>query len=345
MLLMNHAKAVLKATVSPVLDFVGIYDRRLRGDGWTILMYHRIVNDLADAPFGLGMCVRRTHFASQIAYLRRHFNVLSLREGIERLERGDPLPPRAVSVTFDDGYLDNMELAMPILEAHQIPYTVYVPTGGLEEGAPLWFDRVRASLGSTSQAEVDTARIGLPGPEGRLSLSKWQRHATVRQVLDRLWGLPIGQLLEAVARIERLYGTTQDPRMLAPRMCAAQVRAMHGRGAEIGAHTVHHPNLALMSPAEAEAEMRAGREALEDLCQAPVDGFAYPGGKMRAPTVAAARAVGFRHAVTTVMGINDTRSDVLQLRRVGMPDTAVSDFKRALGSAMRRQGLAMPQQA
>lgn len=343
-MLLGYAKTVLKNTVSPVLDFAGIYDRRLRGDGWTILMYHRIINDPADAPFGLGMCVRRTHFASQIAYLRRHFNVIALRDGIERIARGDPLPPRAVSVTFDDGYLDNMELALPILEAHQVPFTVYVPSGGLQDGEPLWFDRVRASLGSTSQAELDTSRIGLPGPQGLLSLSKWQRPVTMRRVLDRLWMLPIAQVLEIVARIERVYGTTADPKLLAQRMCAAQIRAMHGRGAEIGAHTVHHPNLALMSQAEVEAEMRESRQALEALCQDSVDGFAYPGGRMGAATVAAARAVGFRHAVTTVKGINSTGSDVLQLRRVGMPDTAVADFKRALGSAMR-SGIALPQQA
>jgi len=345
-MLLSVAKTVLKATVSPVLDFVGVYDRRLHGEGWTILMYHRVINDPSEAPFGLGMCVRREHFASQIAYLRRNFNVLALREGIERIARGDPLPPRAVSVTFDDGYLDNLELAVPILEAHQVPYTIYVPSGGLEEGTALWFDRVRASLGSTSQDAVDTARIGLPGPQGLLSLSKWQRPVTMRRVLDRLWLLPIAQVLEIVERIERVHGTTSDPTMLAQRMSAAQVRALHGRGrgAEIGAHTVNHPNLELMSQAETEAEMREGRRALEDLCQAPVDGFAYPGGKMCAPTVAAAKAVGFRHAVTTVKGINNASSDMLQLRRVGMPDTAVSDFKRALGSAMR-SGLALPQQA
>ncbi|WP_157991412.1 polysaccharide deacetylase family protein [Caldimonas tepidiphila] len=343
-MLLNLAKSVLRTTVSPVLDFAGIYDRRLRGDGWTILMYHRVVNDLADAPFGLGMCVRRAHFASQIAYLRRNFNVLSLREGIERIARGDPLPPRAVSVTFDDGYLDNMELALPILEAHQVPFTVYVASGGLAEGEGLWYDRVRASLASTSEAAVDTARIGLPGPGRRLSLSRWQREATIRQVLDGLWSLPIREALEIVSRIERVYGTTRDPVFLAPRMSPAQVRAMHGRGVEIGAHTVNHPNLSLMSQAEAEAEMLESRRVLEELCQAPVDGFAYPGGKMSASTVAAARAAGFRHAVTTIKGINNGRSDVLQLRRVGMPDNAVSDFKRALGSAMRT-GLALPRQA
>lgn len=119
-------------------------------------------------------------------------------------------------------------------------------------------------------------------------------------------------------------------------MGPAQLRELQRRGGEIGAHSVRHPNLRLLSAGETLDEMLDSRRTLQELCQAPVEGFAYPGGQMGGTTVQAARAAGFRHAVTTAGGINRTGCDLLQLGRIGMPDTPVADFKRAFSARLLR---------
>src|SRR5688572_6832269 len=113
--LTHQMKSLLKQFASPVLDRLGLYDRQLRAmspDSWTIVMYHRVIEDPAQDPFRLGMCVTRQHFDEQLTYFRAQFNPIGLAEAIARRQRGEPLPPRALSVTFDDGYLDNLTIAL-----------------------------------------------------------------------------------------------------------------------------------------------------------------------------------------------------------------------------------------
>lgn len=344
-MLKRYAKSVLKNTVSPLLDAAGVYDRRIARAvsdprQWTIVMYHRVVADAAADPFRLGMCVRRDRFEAQIDYLRRQFNVIGLRDAVGRLERGEPLPERAVSITFDDGYLDNFEVALPILEAHRVPVTLFVPTGGLDTGELLWWDRVIAALAGTSLQTLDLQAVGLAGPLPRLPLSSWHRVATAEAVLEHLWTLPIERVLEVVGRIEQALGPSCRPVARAARLGAGQIREMHRRGVEIGAHSVRHPNLKLVSEADLQQEMIASREMLESLCQAPIDGFAYPGGRMNDATAVAAQAVGFRYAVATISAVNRAPYDHFKLCRIGMPDSPVADFKRALSATMLRPGRA-----
>lgn len=332
---------MVKATVSPLLDVAGVYDRRIdqlaaQHNSWTIVMYHRVVADASADPFGLGMCVRRERFEAQVRYLRRHFNVIPLREGVACVERGDPLPERAVSITFDDGYLDNLEIALPILEACDAPATLFVPTGGLDTDEMLWWDRVIAALAGTSKESLDTGTVGLPHRPQVLSLSRWRRAASAEAVLEQLWTLPIEQAIEVVHRIEKALLPIVKPVVRAERLRAQQIREMHRRGVEIGAHSVRHPNLMLVPQSELEREMTASRDVLEELCQAPIEGFAYPGGRMNDASVHAARDAGFRYAVATISAVNHAPCDRFRLCRIGMPDSTVADFKRALSMKMRR---------
>jgi peptidoglycan/xylan/chitin deacetylase (PgdA/CDA1 family) len=84
--------------------------------------------------------------------------------------------------------------------------------------------------------------------------------------------------------------------------------------------------------------MQRSRAELAALLDRPVDGFAYPGGRMNEAVVDAARRVGFRHAVSTVSCINRLPADAWSLGRVGMPDSSLADLKRALHGIARRAG-------
>lgn len=331
---------MLKQFASPVLDGLGIYDRQLRklpADRWTIAMYHRVIEDGAEDPFSLGMCVTRRHFEEQLDYFKRHFTPISLRDAMTRIERGEPLPQRAVSITFDDGYLDNYTVALPVLKAKGLPATLFVPTGGLDDDQPLWWDRVIRAFDATEVSDVVPSELGIPLPDARLSLGVWQKPATVALVLDALWTLPYGQLMQVVQRIEAALPAVRNVARVARRMTAEQVVAMHRAGIEIGAHSVRHPNLTLESDEVVREEMQTSRDRLQALCQSPIEGFAYPAGWKNKGTLAAARDVGFRYAVSTARGINDQSSDRHSLARVGMPDTHVADFKRALISVTELQ--------
>ncbi|MGE5866772.1 MAG: polysaccharide deacetylase family protein, partial [Rhizobacter sp.] len=194
-------------------------------------------------------------------------------------------------------------------------------------------------VASTARKEFSPSELGVPVAEERLSLARWQRKATVERVLDGLWTLPIEQVLVVVARIEQHLARAGTGMPVARRMTSAQVRQMHLAGVEIGAHSVRHPNLTLESPAVVREEMRSSRALLERLCDAPINGFAYPAGWKNADAEAAAAEAGFRYAVATTRGVNDRNAlNLFSLARVGMPDTGVSDLKRALSTARQIPG-------
>jgi peptidoglycan/xylan/chitin deacetylase (PgdA/CDA1 family) len=339
MMLLRAAKNLVKAVGSPVIDRFGIYQRRIdrltaEPGAWTIVMYHRVIADAAADPFRLGMCVTRERFEQQIAYFRRHFSPIRLDEGVRRIARGEPLPAGALSITFDDGYLDNLTQALPVMQAHGMPSSLYVPTGGIDSGEMLWWDRVIAAVASTQVPQVDLADLGLvSSPERRLLTGWWRADSAIR-ILDLLWELPAPTQRNAVATIERQLAPRVPDVLVARRLNDSQVRQMHEKGVEIAAHTVDHPNLTLCSHEEVRHELQTSREHLESCIQDDVAGMAYPGGRMTDSTARIAAELGFRYAVATRPGYNLPPFDIFELRRVGMPDTGMSDFRRAVSRTL-----------
>lgn len=343
-------KKLVKQVGSPALDAVGVFDRsidRLRQDAsvWTILMYHRVIRDPRDDPYGTGMCVQLRHFEQQLAYLRHSFTVLPVQEVVQRLVRGEPLAPGTVSITFDDGYLDNLQVAAPVLERHGLPWSLYVTTGEIESGRPFWWDRVIRAVAVTDRRSLELSDLdgAQAFPEvfgaGAFSLEPKHRRATLSRLLDALWCLPIETAMACVAGLEAqlLVGVAADVGPQAPRMSPAQLRELVARGGvEIGAHTVEHPNLALQSADAVCHEMNESRRYLEALLDQPVPGFVYPGGRMSEAVIEQARGAGFLYALSTESHLNGLPTDLMRLGRIGMPDSPPADFRRSLHGQVQR---------
>jgi peptidoglycan/xylan/chitin deacetylase (PgdA/CDA1 family) len=329
-----------KHAASQLLGATGVFDYRLErllGDGptWIIAMYHRVIADRSLDPFRLGMCVHRDRFIEQITWLRSKFELMHLDEVLDRLDRGEPLPPRIASVTFDDGYLDNLEIAAPILARIGVPTTLFVVTGGIETGTPFWWDRVIEAFASTDVKWFDASEVGLSRPRGRRRLSWYSRTLLLESSLDQLWSMAPGPAASVVAQIERHLGSVcRSP--TAKRLTPPQVRQLAKAGIRIGAHSVAHHNLTLVHGQELVSELTAPKRYLEALCQRPTTTFAYPGGYSSVAIAEAARAAGFQLAVATRSGINRDVPDRFNLKRIGMPMGPIMDLKRCLSNAFPR---------
>ena len=113
-------------------------DRTLR-----VLMYHK-VNDLSPNPITVPTAV----FAQQMELLGElGYVVVSLDDVLDHYLEGTPLSERAVLITFDDGYRDNLENALPILQRHRYPAVLFVPIGFLESDRPLPHEEALRVLG------------------------------------------------------------------------------------------------------------------------------------------------------------------------------------------------------
>lgn len=274
----------------------------------SILIYHRVRAE-PDPMFPEEVDAAR--FSQQMAVLARFFKPLPLAEAIGRMRNGS-LPSRAVAVTFDDGYADNLAVAAPILARHRVPATLFVATGYLDGGA-MWNDIVIESLRRTRRTSLDLAVFGLCKVDVG---SVTSRRLAADAVIEKMRYLPDKEREESARLLARM-ADVEIPRDLM--LTSDGVRALHASGFGIGAHTVTHPILVRLPLAEARNEIVSGRGHLETMLDEHVDLFAYPNGKpeqdFAADHARLLRELGFVAGLTTAWGAASATSDVFQLPR------------------------------
>lgn len=286
----------------------------------SILIYHR-VRAQPDPLFPEEIDARR--FEQHLRLLRRWFNPLPLGEAVRRL-RERTLPGRAVCITFDDGYADNAEVALPILQRHRMPAAFFVASGFLDGGC-MWNDAVIEVVRKAPGERLNLARSGFASYDIGCVV---RRRAVIDLLIAALKYLPPPERLARVKSMARSF----TPTMLS----SDQLLALHRAGMEVGAHTVNHPILTAISNADARAEIAHSRARLEEIVQAPVTLFAYPNGKpgqdFEQRHADMLRAQGFEAAVTTARGAARADTDLFGLPRFTPWDRSSSGFLLRMAS-------------
>jgi peptidoglycan/xylan/chitin deacetylase (PgdA/CDA1 family) len=288
-----------------------------------VITYHGVLPTADDRDhFLCGNFVACSAFEWQMARVRRYYTPVSLSQVVRALENGEPLPERALAVTFDDGFANNYRFAGPILRTYGIPATVFLATGHLDvPGAQLWTERVkRAVFLSTLE------RLPAVLPElAELPLgSDGQRADSARKVLGRMKRMPPADRDRALAELERVCG--RPPLLEGDRdrydfLTWEEVRRMDAAGIEFGSHTVSHPIMSTVDEAALAIEVGDSRRAIEDALQKPCLTFAYPNGGPGDFGPREQRALdraGYRAAFKLFGGLNDTLSPPLALDRVNI---------------------------
>jgi peptidoglycan/xylan/chitin deacetylase (PgdA/CDA1 family) len=247
----------------------------------------------------------------QFAALAQAFHVLPLEEGAERLRNGT-LPRGAACITFDDGYRDNHDIALPLLKRHRLTATVFV-TNGYLDGGRMFNDTVLEGVRRLPTGEIDLGRLGV----GRRTVGDLTtRMALVHELTLAAKYMTPEQRAGFCTDLARLAeGRLPDDLM----MSSEQVRHLAREGIDIGGHTVRHPILATLDAASAEREIRDNHAALRNITDQAPRTFAYPNGKPRRDyTAEHARMVeraGYTVAVSTAVGVAPREADRYQLPR------------------------------
>ena len=312
-----------------------------------ILMYHRIADAERD-PWGLAVSPR--NFAEQLAVLRDCGTPLTLPALAAAHERGT-IPRRAIVVTFDDGYADNLHAAKPLLERHDVPATVFVTTGHTGTQDEFWWDELERLLlapvtlpamlylaiggrarhwdlgGAATYGDDERrrdvgrrARDGAPGSRPAFYYAVWSAL------------LPVGDderraLLAAIAS----WAAGGPPRASHRALRADEiVELARGGLVDVGAHTVTHPLFPAHPPAVQRDELVASKSALEEIVGRPVTTFAYPYGESSADSPALVRSAGFVCACSVRAEAVWKRSDRYRLPRFGVEDWSGDELARRL---------------
>ncbi len=298
-----------------------------------IMTYHRVLpepDSLLPSEPDVGS------FTAQMAVLADNCAVLPLREAVHRLRDGT-LPPRAVCVTFDDGYRNNLEVAEPVLRRFGIPATVFITQRAIETGI-MWNDLVIEALRS-AQGTMDLSRLGL-GMVDKASIERPDQF-----VLEMLKAFKYRPLEERWTAARELY--EQCARRAPPQLMLdeADLRELARRGVELGAHTVNHPILAKLSPDAAMREIADCADWLAGIAGERPRSFAYPNGRpgtdFNGIHMQQAREAGFELAVSTEWNCASRGSDVFALPRVSYCDQPAGRLVWNMGRsflASRRSG-------
>jgi peptidoglycan/xylan/chitin deacetylase (PgdA/CDA1 family) len=284
---------------------------RLDGTRAAVLMYHRVLPaaDAARNAVESGMFVTPETFERHLEWLTADFRVLPLHEITSRLADRADLPPGACAITFDDGWRDNHDFALPALAKRGIPATVFVVTERVGTEGAFWPDEVCGRLaglsGSAQRALLDSLGIGVRGDP-------------VDAMIAYLKGLT-QEAREPV--LERIRSTTSDPsaghRAL---MNWEELDRLARAGIDIEAHGATHAILTLAAPDDVERELRSARAGLRERGHGRHDLLAYPSGAHDDRVKSLARSAGYAAAFTTDLGLATATHDPLALPRVGMHD-------------------------
>jgi peptidoglycan/xylan/chitin deacetylase (PgdA/CDA1 family) len=296
-----------------------------RTSGLLVLCYHNVESTWCfPARDGAG----RKGMESQLRMLRRLFHVMPLDDAVARLAEGRPLPARAAAITFDDGYRDNLTLAVPMLERLGLPATFFLVPGLLANDSIPWWEVISWAIQKATAPTLswDGDTLPLSTPE--------ERTAAVNAVQRKLKRLSAAERDAVVADV---CGPL-EPHGAAPSAQSMfldwdESTALLERGFAIGSHTCTHAILSGETPADQHRDLADSKRLLAERFAVGVDLLAYPNGTTAdydEHTLDAARSAGYRAALTTTEGFNRPTTPELELKRIvmyperGLPELAVN---------------------
>jgi peptidoglycan/xylan/chitin deacetylase (PgdA/CDA1 family) len=300
------------------------------------LGYHGVSPASESAP--AWTLVSESSFRVQMQYIREWFNCISIDEALA--DRSQRKTKPAAVVTFDDGYANNLEVALPILEEYRIPAIVYITTGNVLDRDLFWPDVIWMVAGKASPVSVDLSGVGSPLSGYVLNLDEETYVEEVLRLLEDIKKIPAERRKSAVEMIVKRIDTRSGGRAPYPPveghaftpLTAEQVaRLARHPLITIGAHTHCHNLLDQIPLQQAEETIIQSKQILEEITGTAVHHFAYPNGNFNDNIVRIVRAAGFRSAVTFDRGFFSSGVDPYRTRRFGIAcDTSMSTFATML---------------
>jgi peptidoglycan/xylan/chitin deacetylase (PgdA/CDA1 family) len=295
-----------------------------------ILMYHRVTPDLPNrVPGQAALEVTPQQFENTIEYfIQRNYEFISIEELQDRLENRRAHKSKFVLITFDDGYLDNLLYAYPILEKHQIHFTIYITTNFPDRTAIIWWYLLDELILShdhlTFELAENTLELNCSSPENKKNASLQLRRIIKYSRLDTY--------LPNIKRIFAPYGIDLQAKTEELALSWEQIRQLSQDPlVTIGSHSMNHYILKNLPVETVRREIQFSKQLIENHIGVPVKHFAYPYGERNEAGEREFQLVkecGFETAVTTrFANIFPAHKHYMEsLPRYDMP--SIGDFDR-----------------
>jgi peptidoglycan/xylan/chitin deacetylase (PgdA/CDA1 family) len=274
---------------------------RVRNSGTlTAAMFHRVL-ERTDPRYGSALAdwtVSTELFDECLQFFARHYHVVSLPQVLESLDSGAPLPARSLLITFDDGYADNEEYALPLLRKRGLPAALFVFSDALgSRRRPIADDVYLAWKRGVLSAEDLRAIHRLVYREGT-EVAPADERSLVTAVCERANEAAPTRLAAFESRLtpQPADGSAMRPQMVT----VAQLRHLEASGVSIGAHGKTHT--ALTRASDLDRELAEPRQVLADALARGAPGairaLAFPFGAYDERVLQRARQAGYELILT-----------------------------------------------
>jgi peptidoglycan/xylan/chitin deacetylase (PgdA/CDA1 family) len=283
----------------------------LDGSRAAVLMYHRVLPRADAQRSGVppGMYVTPETFAHHLDWLGERFRILPLHEIAACLESGRSLPPGACAITFDDGWRDNAQHALPALARRGLPATIFVVSERVGTQGAFWPDEVsrRMTPLRTGERRRLAERLGAAGGGDPLEA-----------LIEHLKGLSEAQ---RGATLDALRAEIPQPKAEGPELADwSELSRLASAGVDIESHGATHAILRGLDRVSVERELRTAAESLRARGHGRHRLLAYPNGDHDALVREVAREQGYHAAVTTERGLAHLRGDPMAIPRLALHD-------------------------
>ena len=289
------------------MGLIGRSLRYLSGKSLSVLIFHKVPVK-KDSFSCTGPDVHE--FEKTLDFIAQNFKVLPLSDAVDCLQR-NTLPKNAACLTFDDGYPDWLDGVLPALSARNMHGTFFI-TSQQFDGEAMWHERINHIL-----KERATQSLVFPKDFGFVHDGALGNGSLLSERLESF--LKYKSVNSRDAYLDELEEINGISRNEIPRMNLEQLRTIHAKGFEIGAHTISHPILSLCPEELAWYEIAGIREILSDLIKGKVDLFAYPNGRpgqdFNAEHIKMVMRAGYKAAVTTQHGVARSGDSIFQIPR------------------------------
>jgi peptidoglycan/xylan/chitin deacetylase (PgdA/CDA1 family) len=306
--------ARLKPPAAIILAYHSVRDERERDGSWI-------------AP---GITHATAVFARHMELVARKFHPVTLDEVLLFVKGEKVLPPRAVAVTFDDGYLDNLEVAAPVLSRFGMSAAFYLTVSMIGQPDAPWFCRVRHAFMTTSCTQWDSSSHNGSSRNASSHNGVWdlssppRRDAALLAAYDICAPLVSFAQEDAVRTIEnelQVHRTLPEHRLM---MNWEEAKALRKAGHVVGSHTLTHPNVAHVADSEAQhAELVDSKSQMEKHLGEAVVHFSYPhpalNPQWNKQTLKITLEAGYSSALTTTKAPVAVGTNPLLLTRLNAP--------------------------
>ncbi|MBT8219933.1 MAG: polysaccharide deacetylase family protein [Bacteroidia bacterium] len=335
---MTFVKQLARKVIFP--SMMGLrFDRLIRNtadDCVLNVMYHGVVQN--DSQYFSPRHITKEQFEAQLQYFKKHFNVLSIPETFHQIRNTIKPNRKSITISFDDGFKNNLYSALPLLEKYDVPATVFVLGSCAEKNETSWvwsaFTRALHFFHPNSSIALGPFRfVNQYDNDHQITLENYiksldfDEREHILSILNKTFGLE--KLIKSLP--EEIW------KLLSKEELIELSRSKH---IQIGSHGYHHYNLGNIKLEHAKIELERSKNLLETTIGQEINMIAYPDGSYSREVKELAEKVGYKYQLAVDYKTPNDNNDPRILNRHGLSTTTTFDSNMImLNLAFRKKGI------